>query len=112
MVVAAGGGAAGVIVLVMTWPVTVMIDVQGVADQLLLDGEGVLDDEGVLDVVLVVVKIRGGVGVGVVDGVLAVIDTGINVGVEVVLVVVDVVEGVCSQLVSRYSLTFDRAVAW
>ena len=78
IVVAAAGGAVGVIVNVCTWPVTVMTDVKGVADQELLE-EGVV---GVVEVVRVV-------GVEVVVGVRS-SDTGINAGVELV----DVVEGV------------------
>lgn len=50
IVVAVAGGAVGVIVNVCTWPVTVMTDVKGVADQELLE-EGVV---GVVEVVRVV----------------------------------------------------------
>lgn len=100
MVVEPGGGAVGVIVRVMTWPVTVITDVHGVADHVLLGGEDVVG------VVVGVVGMGGVVGVADVVGVvvvvgmddtvegLRVIDTGINVGVGMVLVLVDVVEGV------------------
>ena len=37
IVVAVAGGAVGVIVKVLAWPVTVVTDVKGVADQELLD---------------------------------------------------------------------------
>ena len=78
IVVAVAGGAVGVIVNVLIWPVTVVTDVKGVADQELLDVV-VLDLEEVVrvDGVEVVVGVR-------------LSDTGINVGVELV----DVVEGV------------------
>lgn len=94
MVVATGGGAVGVMVLVMTWPVTVIMDVHGVAVQVLLD------DKDVVGVVVGVVDVVDGVGMAVtvgveeVDGGSRVIDTGINMGVVVVSVLVDVVEGV------------------
>lgn len=78
IVVAVAGGAVGVIVIVLTWPVTVMTEVKGVADQELLN-EIVLDVEEVARVV----------GVGVVAG-LRLSGTGIKCGVELV----DVVEGV------------------
>ena len=47
IVVAVTGGAVGVIVNVFTWPVTVMTDVKGVADQELVD-EVVLESEEVV----------------------------------------------------------------
>ena len=50
IVVAVAGGAVGVIVNVLTWPVTVITDVKGVADQELLDMV-VLDVEEVVRVV-------------------------------------------------------------
>ena len=78
IVVAVAGGAVGVIVNVCTWPVTVMTDVKGVADQELLE-------EGVVEVVEVVKVVGVEVEVGVRSS-----DTGINAGVELV----DVVEGV------------------
>lgn len=77
IVVAVAGGAVGVIVNVLIWPVTVVTDVKGVADQELLD-------EVSLDVEVVRV-----VGVELVVGV-RLSDTGTNAGVELV----DVVEGV------------------
>ena len=65
MVVAVAGGAVGVIVNVVIWPVTVMTDVKGVADQELLGEElldiVVLDSEevlGVVEVEEVVVGVR------------------------------------------------------
>lgn len=54
IVVAIAGGAVGVIVNVLTWPVTVMTDVKGVADQ-----ELVLLEVGVVVGVEVVVKVEG-----------------------------------------------------
>lgn len=63
IVVAVAGGAVGVIVIVFTWPVTVVTDVKGVADQELLDVV-------VLDLVLGVgVEVVRVVGVEVVVGV-------------------------------------------
>ena len=63
MVVAVAGGAVGVIVNVVIWPVTVMTDVKGVADQEPLDEElldvVVLDSEEVLRVVGVVEVVVG-----------------------------------------------------
>ena len=50
IVVAVAGGEVGVIVNVFIWPVTVVTDVKGVADQELL-GEVVLDLEDVVRVV-------------------------------------------------------------
>lgn len=50
IVVAVAGGAVGVIVNVCTWPVTVMTEVKGVADQELL-GERVVGVEEVVKVV-------------------------------------------------------------
>jgi len=103
MVVAAGGGAVGVIVRVMIWPVTVITDVHGVADHVLLDEEAVVGVVvgvvGMVDVVgvvgaVVVVGVAVVVGMDDVVGGSRVIDTGISVGVGVVLVLVDVVEGV------------------
>lgn len=83
IVVAVAGGAVGVIVKVFIWPVTVVTDVKGVADQELLVVV-------VLDLVVVGVEdVVRVVGVEVVAGV-RLSDTGINVGVELV----DVVEGV------------------
>lgn len=84
IVVAVDGGAVGVIVNVLIWPVTVVTDVNGVADQELLDVV-VLDLEGVVGVDEVIRV----VGVEVVAGV-RLSDTGINGGVELV----DVVDGV------------------
>ena len=81
IVVAVAGGEVGVMVNVFIWPVTVVTDVKGVADQELLDVV-VLDLEEV-------VKVVGVVEVALVVGV-RLRDTGINVGVELV----DVVEGV------------------
>ena len=78
VVVAVAGGAVGVIVNVLIWPVTVITDVKGVADQELLDVV-VLDLEEVVRVVGVEVEV--GVRLS---------DTGINRDVELV----DVVEGV------------------
>ena len=66
IVVAVAGGAVGVIVNVVIWPVTVITDVKGVADQELLDVV-VLDVEEVVKVV----------GVEVVVGVRLIV-TGIN----------------------------------
>lgn len=66
IVVALAGGAVGVIVNVFIWPVTVVTDVKGVADQELLDVV-VLDFEEVVRVV----------GVELVMGV-RLSDTGIN----------------------------------
>ena len=83
IVVAVAGGAVGVMVNVLIWPVTVVTDVNGVADQELLDVV-VLDvkaGKGVEEVVRVV-------GVAVVVGV-RLSDTGINAAVELV----EVVEG-------------------
>ena len=75
IVVAVAGGAVGVIVNVFIWPVTVVTDVKGVADQEL--------------VVLEVEAVEKVVGEEVVVGV-RLSDTGIIRGVELV----DVVEGV------------------
>ena len=72
MVVAVAGGAEGVIVNVLIWPVTVMTDVKGVADQESLDEK--LLDAVVLDleeVVRVVGEEEVVVG-------LRLSDTGIN----------------------------------
>ena len=72
MVVAVAGGAEGVIVNVLIWPVTVMTDVKGVADQESLDEK--LLDAVVLDleeVVRVVGEEKVVVG-------LRLSDTGIN----------------------------------
>ncbi len=100
MVVAAGIGAVGVMVRVMTWPVTVITDVHGVADHVLLDEEAVVGvvvgATGMVDVVGVV-DVVGGAFIGGMEDVVAgsgVVDTGISVGVGMVLVLVDVVEGV------------------
>ena len=78
VVVAVAGGAVGVIVNVLIWPVTVITDVKGVADQELLDVI-VLDLEEVVRVVGVEVEVG-----------VRLRDTGINRDVELV----DVVEGV------------------
>ena len=73
IVVAVAGGAVGVMVNVLIWPVTVMTDVKGVADQELLDDEEESLDVAVLDVEVVRV-------VGVVEVVvgLRLSVTGIN----------------------------------
>lgn len=92
IVVAASGGAVGVTVNVLTSPVTVMTDMNGVGVHVLLDDEVVLDEELVEEDVEVV-----GMGVDDVEdvvGVFNVIDIGIKVGVGVLLVLVDVVDGV------------------
>ena len=60
MVVAIAGGAVGVIVNVLIWPVTVMTDVKGVADQelVVLEVEAVVGVELVVKVEDVVVGVR------------------------------------------------------
>lgn len=93
IVVAVAAGAVGVIVNVFTWPVTVVMDVKGVAEKELLDVV-VLDEVvvGVEEVVRVVgVEVVVGVRLG---------DTGMIGAVELV----DVVEGVYKALVSNDSL--------
>lgn len=71
IVVAVAGGAVGVIVNVLIWPVTVMTDVKGVADQELLDEES-------LDVVVLDVEVVRVVGVAEVVVGLRLSVTGIN----------------------------------
>ena len=71
MVVAVAGGAVGVIVNVLIWPVTVMTDVKGVADQEVLDEES-------LDVVVLDVEVVRVVGVAEVVVGLRLSVTGIN----------------------------------
>ncbi len=90
IVVAVAGGAVGVIVNVFTWPVTVAMDVKGVAEKELLD---VVLLDGVVVGVEEVVRV---VGVEVVVGV-RLSDTGMIGAVELV----DVVEGVYKALVSK-----------
>lgn len=62
IVVAIAGGAVGVIVNVSIWPVTVMTDVKGVADQelvlVVLEVEAVVGVEVVVKVEEVVVGVR------------------------------------------------------
>ncbi len=100
MVVAEGGGAVGVMVRVMTWPVTVMTDSHGVADHVLLGGGAVtgvvVGATGIIDVVGVVDVVGGAIVVRMDDvvGGSGIIDTGFMVDVGIVLVLVDVVEGV------------------
>lgn len=94
IVVAIAAGAVGVMVNVLIWPVTVVTDVNGVAEKELLDVV-VLD----VEVVVGVEEVVRVVGVEVVVGV-RLSDTGIIEAVELV----DVVEGVYNALVSNDSL--------